>query len=285
MSGLEQVELRSDLGRRWQGLDIFEVVDNLQGESVREMAGRSTIRFDLDGAGFYAKRHSGAGWREIFKNLLLMRPPIVDAGNEYRAIRALSAAGVKTLEIAGFGTRGRNPARRKSFLITEELAPVRSLESYALRWPEEPPSFVLKRRLIKEVAAISRAMHGAGINHRDYYLCHLLMQHPDRFDPKVNDPGIFVVDLHRADVRRAVPYRWLVKDLGSLYFSAFEIGLTRRDRLRFLEAYFQMPWREVLTRRAGLIADVVKRAQSLYRKGRRKGILPRQVAGLAPTIG
>lgn len=283
MSGLEQVELRSDLARRWRGLDVFDVVDNLEGERVREMAGRSTIRFDLDGAGFYAKRHFGTGWREIFKNLFLMRRPVIDAGNEYRAIRALSAVGLNTLEIAGFGMRGRNPAKRRSFLITEELAPVRSLESYALRWPEEPPPPAAKRRLIAEVAAISRAIHGAGINHRDYYLCHLLMLHPDRFDTEGSDPCIFVVDLHRAQMRRAVPYRWLVKDLGSLYFSAYEIGLTRRDRLRFLEAYFQMPWRDVLAQRSGLIADIVKRADRLFRKARRKGILPRQMAGLSPT--
>jgi heptose I phosphotransferase len=283
MSGLEQIELRSDLGQRWQGADVFDVVDNLQGESVREMAGRSTIRFELDGAGFYAKRHFGTGWREIFKNLLLLRRPVIDAGNEYRAIRALSAAGVNTLEIAGFGLRGRNPAKRRSFLVTDELAPVKSLEAYALRWPEEPPPPAVKRRLIEEVAAISRAMHAAGINHRDYYLCHLLMLHPDRFGPQDPDPRIFVVDLHRAEIRNAVPYRWLIKDLGSLYFSALEIGLTRGDRLRFLEAYFQMPWRDVLARRPGLIADVVWRADRLHRKGRRKGILPRQMAGLSPT--
>ncbi|NIP16606.1 MAG: lipopolysaccharide core heptose(I) kinase RfaP [Pseudomonadales bacterium] len=283
MSGLEQVELRTDLDRRWRGSDVFAMVENLRGESVREMAGRSTIRFELDGAGFYAKRHFGAGWREIVKNLLLLRRPVLDAGNEYRAIRALSAAGVNTLEIVGFGLRGRNPATRRSFLITEELAPVQSLEAYALRWLEEPPVPARKRRLIEEVAAISRAMHGAGINHRDYYLCHLLMLHPDRFGPSSSDPRLFVVDLHRAEVRHAVPYRWLVKDLGSLLFSAYEIGLTRGDRLRFLETYFQMPWRDVLSERSGLIADVVRRADRLYRKGRRKGILPRQLAGLSPA--
>jgi heptose I phosphotransferase len=283
MSGRERIELRSDLGQRWHGLDVFDVVDDLRGESVREMAGRSTIRVELDGAGFYAKRHFGTGWREIFKNLLTLRRPVIDAGNEYRATRALSAAGVSTLEIAGFGLRGRNPARRRSFLITDELAPVKSLEAYVLRWPEEPPAPGLKRRLIEEVAAISRAMHGAGINHRDYYLCHLLMLHPELFGPQAPDPRIFVVDLHRAEIRNAVPYRWLVKDLGSLYFSAYEIALTRGDRLRFLAAYFQMPWRDVLARHSGLIADIAKRADRLYRKGRRKGILPRQVAGLAPT--
>ena len=49
MSELEQVELRTDLARRWQGSDVFDVVDDLNGESIREMAGRSTIRFEIDG--------------------------------------------------------------------------------------------------------------------------------------------------------------------------------------------------------------------------------------------
>jgi hypothetical protein len=41
MSGRERIELRSDLGQRWHGLDVFDVVDDLRGESVREMAARS----------------------------------------------------------------------------------------------------------------------------------------------------------------------------------------------------------------------------------------------------
>ena len=254
----------------------------LRGDVVRKMPGRSTIRFELGGNCFYAKRHTGCGWREIFKNWMLLRRPVVDASNEYQAILRLVDEGLDTLEVVGFGTRGASPAKRRSFLITRELAPVISLESLCINWLESPPPPAFKRRLIAVVAEVARRMHSAGVNHRDFYLCHLLLRDYDtamdlsgHFSPRV-----FVVDLHRAAIRPRVPYRWLVKDLGSLLFSALDIGLTRRDRLRFLREYFQAPIRDVLVSRRKLLRDVEKRAQALYRKGERKGILPRQIAQL-----
>ncbi len=54
-----------------------------------------------------------------------------------------------------------------------------------------------------------------------------------------------MIDLHRAQIRRRTPRRWLVKDLAGLYFSAMDIGLTRTDRLRFIRAYEQKPLRDV----------------------------------------
>ncbi|MST95429.1 MAG: hypothetical protein EXS33_09230 [Pedosphaera sp.] len=42
---------------------------------------------------------------------------------------------------------------------------------------------------------------------------------------------LFVIDLHRAQLRDRVPARWLVKDLGGLLFSALDCGLTRRDQV------------------------------------------------------
>ena len=275
------VELRDDLQAAWGDADPFAAAFALQGKAVREVAERSTVRTQIDGRWYYAKRHYGVGWREIIKNWLFLRRPIVDASNEYRAVQLLQKIGVGTLNVAGYGARGSNPAKRESFLVTDELTPVLSLEQYALRWIEEPPDPELKRGLIRRVADMARRVHTAGLNHRDFYICHFLLLHPEQLDRvSVAKHPIHLVDLHRAQIRPQVPYRWLVKDLGSLAYSAMEIGLTRRDTLRFLALYFDQPWRQVLQDESKLLADVQRRAERLYGEAQRKRILPRQLAGI-----
>ena len=74
------------------------------------------------------------------------------------------------------------------------------------------------------------------------------------------------MDLHRAQIRRRVPRRWRVKDVASLYFSALDIGLTRRDVLRFLRAYFQQPLKTVVAEQASLLRAVEGKADKLYRR-------------------
>ena len=76
----------------------------------------------------------------------------------------------------------------------------------------------------------------------------------------------YLLDLHRAQIRPAVPRRWLVKDLAGLLMSALEIGLTRRDRLRFVAAYTGKPWRAALAEDAGLWREIETRALRLKRK-------------------
>ena len=57
-------------------------------------------------------------------------------------------------------------------------------------------------------------MHRAGVNHRDCYICHFLL-HTDR-PIQASDLRLSVIDLHRAQVRDAVPRRWRDKDLAAL---------------------------------------------------------------------
>jgi heptose I phosphotransferase len=271
--------LREDFAARWQGADSFAEVDALTGEVFRQVARRRTFRFELDGRGYFAKVHYGVGWREILKNWVVLKRPVLDASNEYRAATRLGRAGLDTLQVAAFGRRGSNPAERRSFLITDELTGVQSLEDYCLHWREHPPPPVLKWGLIAKVAGIARLMHASGINHCDFYICHLLLRDPQQLDVEnIDRVRIHLIDLHRAQIRKRVPRRWLVKDLGGLYHSAMDIGLTRRDILRFLACYFQQPVAEVLAQHALLLGEIDARAHKLYAKAERLEILPRQSA-------
>ena len=74
------------------------------------------------------------------------------------------------------------------------------------------------------------------------------------------------MDLHRAQLRPAIPRRWRVKDIGALYFSAADIGLTRRDLLRFMRLYTGKPLRRTLTEDAAFWRAVTSRAGKFYRR-------------------
>ena len=253
---------------RWAGRDPFEAVEQLDGQVYRELEARRTLRTKVDGRGYFVKIHRGIGWGEIFKNLSTAKLPVLGAGQEWRALERLHQVGVPTMTAVAYGERGSNPASQHSFIITEELAPTVSLEDYSAGWLENPPDPVLKRALIAEVARMTGAMHRAGVNHRDCYICHFLL-HTDR-PVTVSDLRLSLIDLHRAQTRSHTPVRWRNKDLAGLYFSALGIGLTERDKLRFLKGYFRSPLREILRDEAKLLRWLAQQAARLNRRYARK---------------
>lgn len=258
--------LEEPLRSLWAGQDPFAAAEALEGQVLRALEGRRTLRTEIAGGGYFVKTHRGVGWREIFKNLLSGRPPVLGAANEWRALRRLAALGVDTMRPVAFGERGGNPACRQSFLITEELAPTISLEDFCRDWVRTPPPPALKHALIRRVAEMARRMHRGGVNHRDFYICHFLLHLP--VDPKT--PRLSLIDLHRAQVRKQTPRRWRNKDLAALYFSALDIGLTQRDRLRFLRIYFARPLRAILHEESGLPVHLESESARLMERYRRK---------------
>jgi heptose I phosphotransferase len=165
------------------------------------------------------------------------------------------------MDIVGFSQQGFNPASLQSFLITRELDNTISLEDYCANWPEHPPVYREKKLLIQTVAEIVKKMHDNGINHRDLYICHFLMKKTDNVP---EDCKLFLIDLHRTQIRKNVPERWLVKDLGGLFFSAMDIGLTKRDLLRFIKIYRGNSLRKIFKREAGFWQKIEHKANVLY---------------------
>ncbi len=252
----------------WAGHDPFVAVERLSGEIFRELETRRTLRTEVAGRAYFVKIHRGVGWCEIAKNLLSLRLPVLGASDEWRALQRLRAAGVDTMHAVAYGRRGCNPARQQSFIVTEELAPTISLEDFARDWPHQPPALRLKWALITAVAQLARSMHAAGVNHRDFYLCHLLV-HLDP-PPTADACRLSLIDLHRAQVRAVTPRRWRDKDLAALYFSALDIGLTGRDLMRFLAVYFARPLRSVINDEARLLERLTRTARKLQARFTRK---------------
>lgn len=254
----------------WKDKDPFEEVEKLSGELYRSVATRKTIRFEVEGRGYYLKLHHGITYKEFFKNILSLHWPVFGAHNEWRAIHKLQEIGVDTMVGVAYGERGFNPIKQTSFIVTEDLSPTISLEDYCENWANNPPPYTVKKALITRVAEMVRKMHEAGINHRDCYICHFLLQLPFS-DPK--NFKLSVIDLHRAQIRDKVPVRWRNKDLIALYYSAMEIGLTTRDYLRFLKVYFNgMGLKKILIKEKGLMTTFENKAQKIKERTLRKGL-------------
>jgi len=231
----------------------FSDLMQLEGEVYREAPGRRTIKFESGGKSYFIKTHTGVGWQEIFKNLSYLRAPVVGAMNEWHGVHRLTDLEIDTMTVVGYGLRGRNPAQRLSFIITEALPTSVSLEDHTQSWKggykKTKEDIRFKHRVIKEIAET------------DYYLCHFLMDLPEGDLDKIR---LYLIDLHRMQLRRKTPLRWKVKDIAGLYFSSMDIGLTQRDLFRFMRAYRGLSLRETL-KEAPFWLSVTKRAKALYR--------------------
>ena len=235
------------------------------------MENRCTLRFEQNGQSYYLKLHQPLRFREICRSLLRGGLPVLSARDEWRALERLRRLGLDVPETAACGQYGNYPAGIHSFIITRALENTVSLEDYTADWKRHPPPGPVRRALLKQVALIARIMHDGGINHRDFYLCHF---HLDQSRPPTPKPRLYLMDLHRAQLRPRTPLRWIVKDLGGIYFSALHIGLSRSDLLHFVSTYSGLPPGQALRRQERLWRQVQRRAAALRREAVRKGQLP-----------
>ncbi len=266
------LELSDEIKPLFNGKDPFAEIELLQGKVYRELEARKTLCFEYAGKSYFIKIHRGVGWLEIIDNLLRLRLPVLGAENEYQAIKALERLNIDTMTIVAYGQKGWNPARQKSFIITEDLINTVSLEDYCINWKYTKPDFKFKYRLIEKVASISRSLHNNGINHRDFYICHFLMDMSMGTENlQADNIKLSLIDLHRAQIRNNTPLRWRVKDIGSLYYSAMDIGLTKGDFFRFIKCYDQSSLRQSLSHNKNFWQKVEQQGQKLWLRKQRKG--------------
>jgi heptose I phosphotransferase len=217
------------------GLDSFDDFMRLEGmvakSTVRE---RSTQRLDLEGVTVYIKKHFFPGIREILKNFLRFRFPL-GALNEWRALLAFHAHNIPTMTPICAGSKPLLwKIEKESFLLTDDLGEASRLDDFLKlngAIPCRGEVLETKKSILENLADITRRMHSAGMNHKDYYLCHILMDNRER---------LYVIDLHRVNVRDKVGKRWMVKDLAALLFSSLEVPVTHGQRLAFYKRYMQI---------------------------------------------
>lgn len=218
----------ADAVRECNLLDL-EKIPGIASASIVKALGRerSTVRLTVQSRSgmldLYVKRYFPL---PLFSRLsrLFKGERLRTALDEFRTIADLHSAGIPTLTPIAAGIKQRGFFRSESHLVTLSLEGVRLdhfLQARAL-------SFRQKRSLIERVAKLVRQLHEKGFNHRDLYLCHILIDAAGQ---------LYLVDLHRVDRRRVVPRRWMVKDIAALNFSALDLKITQTDRLFFLKTY------------------------------------------------
>lgn len=265
--------LRDDVAALFEG-DAVGRAWSMEGEVVRAVAGRETVRVSPAQGCFFLKRHRGVGWREIFKNWMVLKRPVLGARNEFEACRHLEQAGVTAPTVAAFGESDDSPAQRSSFVMCDELSGFEDLERLTESWPAEPPDPLSRRRLVHLIAGFVRRLHNAGVVHRDLYLCHLLL------NPATDEMA--VLDLHRALIFDRLPDRWRERDLAALLFSSLDLPLSRLSWLRFVRVYTDRPLRRVFEEEGAFWRRVYRRALALYDKGTTKGLTRGTFRACAP---
>lgn len=242
--------------RSWlTGKGPFSAVMHLEGKAFRDVKGRRTIQVRLGEHSYFVKQHFGVGWGEIFKNLLSFKVPILGAMTEVYAIQALDEVGIPTTPLVAYGRHGWNPAKLQSFVMTEDLGDIVSLEELCADWLANPPDVAFKRRLIIAVAELSAKLHQAGMCHRDFYLCHFVLKQAELEQGLLK---LYLIDLHRMLQQQATDGTAVMKDIAGLYFSAMECGLDAADIALFKQHY--LPQNEAFWQ------QVCVRAQKLYTK-------------------
>ena len=260
---------------------LFTSLMQLQGKAFRDVQGRKTMQVTFDfankGVGgdftnkdvggnfankdvgvadqsYFIKQHFGVGWGEIFKNFLSLKKPILGAMTEVNAIQQCSEIGIATTPLVAFGQKGCNPATQQSFLLTEDLGDIISLEDLCANWQSNPPEPAFKQMLIIALANLAAKLHGAGLCHRDFYLCHFVIQKQTFAAGKL---ALVLIDLHRMLQNQPSDGRAVMKDIAGLIFSAKDCGFTAEDWALFQQHYLPQSekfWQQVEARAEKLYA-------------------------------
>ena len=261
------IELAPELVRFFPDDTAFDQLMDCEGEKFRHVKTRRTLKFERGGKNYFIKIHRACGWREVWKNWLGFKRPVTSARMEWQAIDRLQSLGVPTLNVVGRGVRGKAPANQESFVVTEALEGMISLEQLTQRWGELPARqrMLMKRELISQVAHIAKKIHQNGLKHCDFYLCHFLVKDRDwsQWQPS-QSLVLHLIDLHRMQHRSEVPKRWWAKDVTGVFFSAMDCDLTRNDLLRFARIYWDGSVRERVWEKQGVLWEIYRKARRLY---------------------
>lgn len=237
------------------GEDPFAEIMKLKGKIFRDVRGRKTIQVTLDGRSYFIKQHFGVGWGEIFKSYLSFKKPVLGAMTEVEAIKKLDEIGIPTTPLVGYGVQGGNPAKQQSFIVTQDLGDITSLEDVCADWQSNPPDAQFKQLVIIEMAQLAAKLHRAGLCHRDFYLCHLALKKAELAKGEVN---LILIDLHRMILNQPNNGGAVIKDIAGLIFSTMDCGFTAQDWALFKQHY--MP------QSAQFWAKAEARASQLYAK-------------------
>ncbi len=180
---------------------------------------------------FYLKTYDHPPLKVQLSNWLDHGRRLSTAAYDYTPAMELDKIGIKTPVVAAYGEVMGAMLEKKSFIVTEEISDGVSLERYV---PEffTPPITGQKRKeqldFIAGFADFTGKFHFSGFRHRDYYLAHIFW---------AEQSGFQMIDLQRVFKPKLLAWKFRVKDIAQLYYSAPGSIYSKAMRLRFYKRY------------------------------------------------
>lgn len=245
----------------------FEKLMAMQGHIFRKRDGRCTQLITLNERHYFIKQFSSTSWFKLFKSLFFLKFDEISNKLEYLTLKRLKQLNILVPAIYAFGNKPSiNPTKKQSFIITESLLDhTISLTDFCNTWKLSPPSFALRNAVIKKIARITKNLHGNGIIHQDLFFHHFLLDNDSVSSQHYSDLKIYLIDFHRAFIRKKPRQRWMIKDLAGLYCSGKFFHSSKRDIFRFLKEYYELPLRTILKTKIQFLNKVIKRGEKNYK--------------------
>jgi hypothetical protein len=182
----------------------------------RELGERDNCTLD-------ARLHDGREVRWHIKRYAAARPrdSRAPADAEVSGHRFLVDRGIPTVDLVAWG----NLDDGRSFVILDDLREHEAADKLI-------ESGLPFERLLEPTARLAARLHGAGLHHRDLYLCH--------FFAKVTGDAVDLRLIDVARVRKLPRFfgaRWLIKDLAQFWYSTLSLPVTDSERSRWLDVY------------------------------------------------
>ena len=204
---MSRLEGPAEVIERFAEHGVRTVADVLAGsECVRDLPDRSNHRMQAGPYLVHVKRRKGA-----------------HEAREAGGMRRAAAAGVPTALLVFEGIDDEHGA----VTGTLDLAPARPLDDLL----RAGMAAAARRRALEELAQAVAALHGAGLHHRDLYLCHVFCSEAGALAA--------LIDLERLGAHRRPLGRRVIKDLAALASSVPEGTTSERERAVFLLRYLR----------------------------------------------
>jgi heptose I phosphotransferase len=226
------------------GLSRFEaIMGTTRGKLLRALPDRENWRLELHPPhaaprGAYLKKHHVRDWHSWWRAKVGAGPGKSPGRVEARNAARLAKSGIAAMRLIAYGEKLHPDGLLESFVLTEELAGYEQLDHFLRRRFAEPEPTARGPRdhqldqLLKDVAGVAARFHQLGYNHRDLYCCHFFIREPEPGQFQVN-----LIDLQRVEHRRRFRWRWLVKDLAQLAYSAPRDRVSCTHKLAFIKHY------------------------------------------------
>lgn len=209
----------------------FQAGQNLQKPNMAKHRTRIQIDFTEPQTTLFLKRYDKPSiWLQL-RNWLTHRTRASTADFDRLPCDQLAKAGINTPKVIAYGSQWGRLFEKRSFVITEKLPGAWPLEKKLPHffYNSSPLQNVKqKRQFINAIADFTAKFHKTGCCHRDFYLAHIFTDEKQNF---------YLIDLQRTFKPLLLRWRFRLKDLTQLYYSAPGQIFSRADRLRFYIRY------------------------------------------------